>query len=143
MQKVSDRTGKEVKSADIVQLFDQEYLSVNVPFSYRSSKVSEDAERLNIVIDVEHQQQPVSLFGNGNGPIDAAAHALSEHTGTTINVVDYHEHAMGEGSDVVAVCYVELKVDQNKPVFGVGKDSNIVAAAIKALLNGVNRQLKA
>lgn len=143
VQKVSDRTGKEVKSADIVQLFDQEYLSVNVPFSYRSSKVSEDAERLNIVIDVEHQQQPVSLFGNGNGPIDAAAHALSEHTGTTINVVDYHEHAMGEGSDVVAVCYVELKVDQNKPVFGVGKDSNIVAAAIKALLNGVNRQLKA
>jgi len=143
VQKVSDRTGKEVKSADIVQLFDQEYLSVNVPFSYRSSKVSEDAERLNIVIDVEHQQQPVSLFGNGNGPIDAAAHALSEHTGSPINVGDYHEHAMGEGSDVVAVCYVELKVDQNKPVFGVGKDSNIVAAAIKALLNGVNRQLKA
>ena len=142
VQKVSDSTGKEVKSADIVQLFDQEYLSVSAPFSYRSSKVSEDAERLNIVIDVQDQQQPVSLFGSGNGPIDAAAHALSEHTGTAINVVDYHEHAMGEGSDVVAVCYVELKVDQNKPVFGVGKDSNIVAAAIKALLNGVNRQLK-
>lgn len=142
VQKVSDSTGKEVKSADIVQLFDQEYLSVSAPFSYRSSKVSEDAERLNIVIDVEDKQEPVSLFGSGNGPIDAAAHALSEHTGTAINVVDYHEHAMGEGSDVVAVCYVELKVDQNKPVFGVGKDSNIVAAAIKALLNGVNRQLK-
>jgi len=141
VQKVSDSTGKEVKSSDIVQLFDQEYLSVNAPFSYRSSKVSEDAEQLNIVIDVEHQQQPVSLFGKGNGPIDAAARALSQHTGTTINVVDYHEHAMGEGSDVVAVCYVELKVDQNKPVFGVGKDSNIVAAAIKALLNGVNRHL--
>src|SRR5690554_1016114 len=133
VQKVSDRTGKEVKSADIVQLFEQEYLSTNAPFSYRSSKVSEDAERLNIVIDVEDQQEPVSLFGQGNGPIDAAAHALSQHTGTSINVVDYHEHAMGEGSDVVAVCYVELKVGQNKPVFGIGKDSNIVAAAIKAL----------
>src|SRR5690554_1219058 len=142
VQKVSDRTGKEVKSADIVQLFEQEYLSTNAPFSYRSSKVSEDAERLNIVIDVEDQQEPVSLFGQGNGPIDAAAHALSQHTGTSINVVDYHEHAMGEGSDVVAVCYVELKVGQNKPVFGIGKDSNIVAAAIKALLNGVNRHLK-
>src|SRR5690606_23133895 len=75
VQKVSDRTGKVVKSTHIVELFDQEYLSTNAPFSYRSSKDSEDEERLSIVIDVIDQQAPVSLFGQGNGPIDAAAPA--------------------------------------------------------------------
>mgnify|MGYP006369204053 FL=1 len=81
----------------------------------------------------------MELSGSGNGPIDAAAHALSQYIDTTISVVDYSEHAVGEGSDVVAVCYVEMKVGNNKSVFGVGKDSNIIAAAIKALVNGVNR----
>jgi 2-isopropylmalate synthase len=57
-------------------------------------------------------------------------------------VVDYSEHSVGEGSDVTAVCYVEMKVGNSKSVFGVGKDSNIIAAAIKALINGVNRQSK-
>lgn len=139
VQKVSDKTGKEVRSSEIAQLFEQEYFAVNTPFRYHSSKVSEDAEHVDIIIHAQHQESPISLSGSGNGPIDAAAHALSQQIGKEVSVVDYHEHAIGEGSDVAAICYVELKVDQGKPVFGVGKDSNIISAAIKALLNGVNR----
>jgi 2-isopropylmalate synthase len=141
VQKVSDATGKEVKSTEIVKLFEQEYLSVYSPFAYGSSKVSELNGQVDIAIDAVYRNQPVCLQGNGNGPIDAAAHALGQHLHSTVSVVDYHEHAVGEGSDVMAVCYVELKVNQGKTVFGVGKDSNIVVAAIKALLNGVNRNL--
>src|SRR5690606_1858808 len=139
VQKVSDKTGKEVRSSEIAQLFEQEYFAVNAPFRYHSSKVSEDAEHVDIIIHAQHQESPLSLSGSGNGPIDAAAHALSQQIGKEVSVVDYHEHAIGEGSDVAAICYVELKVEQGKPVFGVGKDSNIISAAIKALLNGVNR----
>lgn len=142
VQKVSDATSKEVKSSDIVKLFEREYFSVTKPFDYHSNKISEDAEQIDIVISVEHQDTPIELCGSGNGPIDAAAHALSRYLGTDVSVVDYHEHAVGEGSDVAAVCYVELKVGQGKPVFGVGQDRNIITAAIKALLNGVNRHLK-
>ena len=139
VQKVSDKTGKEVRSSEIAQLFEQEYFAVNAPFRYHSSKVSEDAEHVDIIIHAQHQESPLSLSGSGNGPIDAAAHALSQQIGKEVSVVDYHEHAIGEGSDVAAICYVELKVEQGKSVFGVGKDSNIISAAIKALLNGVNR----
>ena len=139
VQKISDTTGKEVRSSEIAQLFDQEYFAVTAPFRYHSSKVSEDAEHVDIIIHAQHQESLISLSGSGNGPIDAAAHALSQQIGKEVSVVDYHEHAIGEGSDVAAICYVELKVDQGKPVFGVGKDSNIISAAIKALLNGVNR----
>jgi 2-isopropylmalate synthase len=141
VQKVSDATGKEVKSAEIVQIFEQEYFSVAQPFAYQSSRMTNDdsAHNVDIVIKAEHEHQLVEISGTGNGPIDAAAHALSSYIDKEISVVDYHEHAIGEGSDVVAVCYVELKVNNGKPVFGVGKDSNIITAAIKALINGVNR----
>jgi 2-isopropylmalate synthase len=142
VQKVSDTTGKEVKSSDIVNIFEQEYFAVNSPFTYQSSKLKnydDSQHHVDITIYAQHENKTVEISGSGNGPIDAAAHALSQYVATSISVVDYSEHAVGEGSDVVAVCYVEMKVGNSKSVFGVGKDSNIIAAAIKALVNGVNR----
>ncbi len=142
VQKVSDTTGKEVKSADIVKIFEQEYFEVNSPFSYQSSKLKnydDSQHQVDIIIYAQHENKTVEISGNGNGPIDAAAHALSQYADVQISVVDYSEHSVGEGSDVAAVCYVEMKVGNSKSVFGVGKDSNIIAAAIKALINGVNR----
>ncbi|MDQ2077058.1 2-isopropylmalate synthase [Marinimicrobium sp. ABcell2] len=146
VQKVSETSGKEVPSADIYRLFENEYLQLETPYRYSSSKVSDQAEAdeaaVHTLIRAQFQGQEVELQGQGNGPIDAAAKALSEHSGQQITVVDYHEHAMGQGSDVAAVCYVEIKVGDSKPLFGIGQDRNIVAAAIKALINGVNRYLK-
>lgn len=141
VQKVSDSTGKEIKSSEIAQLFDQEYVAVQVPLTYQSSKIiqEDDAHQVEITIQVQHENQTVKITGSGNGPIDAAAHALSQFTQAEINVIDYHEHAVGEGSDVAAVTYVEVKVANGKPVFGVGRDSNIMTSAIKALINAVNR----
>lgn len=141
VQKVSDATGKEVKSSDIVKLFNEEYFAINSPITYQSSKFSEqdDSHQVDIVIHAQHQNKTVQISGSGNGPIDAAAHAISQFTQCEVSVIDYHEHAVGEGSDVAAVCYVEVKVNNDKPVFGVGQDRNIITAAIKALINGVNR----
>jgi 2-isopropylmalate synthase len=99
----------------------------------------DNQQQVNIVIHAQHQNKTVEISGSGNGPIDAAAHAISQFAGLEVSVVDYHEHAIGEGSDVAAVCYVEVKVNNGKTVFGVAQDRNIITAAIKALINGVNR----
>lgn len=142
VQKVSDATNKEVKSEEIVKLFEQEYFSMKAPFEYKNSKmreVDDNQQEVEITINAQHQNQTVEIKGTGNGPIDAAAHAMSQYVGIEVSVVDYHEHAIGEGSGVAAVCYVEVKVDGGKTVFGVGQDKNIITAAIKALINGVNR----
>jgi len=139
VQKVSDSTGKEVKSKEIVELFEKEYFAVNSPFAFRHSTINENADQVEITINSQYQDKPIVLTGRGNGPIDAAAHAISQHIGCEVSVVDYHEHAIGEGSNVSAVTYIEMKVDQGKPIFGVAKDHNIIVAALKALLNGVNR----
>jgi 2-isopropylmalate synthase len=145
VQKISDATGKEVKSAEIVKIFEQEYFSVKTPFSYQSSKLKnydDSQHQIDITIYVQHENKTVEISGTGNGPIDAAAHAISQYAKMDISVVDYSEHSVGEGSDVAAVCYVEVKVNNGKPIFGVGQDRNIVAAAIRALINGVNRSAK-
>ncbi len=144
VQKVSDATGKEVTSADIVKLFEWEYLSVDEPFQYVGSKIttgSDEEQIIDIQLHDKEKNEIVNIEGEGNGPIDAAAHALSQFFGEKISVIDYSEHAVGEGSAGAAVCYVEMKVGDQKSTFGVGKDSNIVAAAIKALICGIDRSL--
>lgn len=142
VQQVSDQTSKEINGAAICQLFDQAYLQVNAPYQYKSSKVSDDGEEAVIAeINLQHADKSLCLKGKGNGPLDAAAKAISEHLGSEITVVDYHEHGIGAGSDAMAVCYVEIKVGNASSLFGVGQNKNISRAAIKALLNGINRRL--
>jgi len=58
-------------------------------------------------------------------------------TGFTVD--DYHEQAIGKGADAQAVAYVPLKLDDNGVIFGVGTDTNIAQAAVRAIIAGVNR----
>jgi 2-isopropylmalate synthase len=140
VQKVSDETSKEVDTASIVSLFEASYLQVETPYRYMSSHVI-DEQTSDVVtrIVLNHDNQRVELGGHGNGPLDAAAKAISEHLGQPITVADYHEHGMSAGSDAAAVSYVEVKVGDRPTNFGVGQDKNITTAAIKALINGINR----
>jgi 2-isopropylmalate synthase len=140
VQKVSDATSKEVDSANIVSLFEASYLQIQAPYRYLSSHVI-DEETSDVVtrMVIEHEGQRLELGGHGNGPLDAAARGISEHLGQVVTVADYHEHGMSAGSDAAAVSYVEVKVGDKATVFGVGQDKNITTAAIKALINGVNR----
>lgn len=139
VQARSDALGKEIKSQEIAALFEQSYFAVNTPLSYHSSEITANGEKIKLALNTENKQI-VHLQGEGNGPIDAAAKALSAYLAVDIQVVDYCEHAVGEGSNVCAVGYIDVKMNQQSAIFGVAKDSNITIAAIKALLNAVNRQ---
>ena len=79
------------------------------------------------------------LEAQGTGPIDAFVQALSQSLGRQVRVMNYSEHAVGEGANAQAVAYVEVRVDDSHTVFGVGMDANIVSASIRAILSGLRR----
>ena len=143
VQHVSDRTGKEINGQEIVSLFETDYLQVKAPYDFRSSKITNDGNELvSMGITGQYQQQDIMLSGQGTGPLDAAAKAMEKHMGSPIKIIDYHEHGLGSGSDAIAVSYIEIKVGEYGAIFGVGQDKNMTTAAIKALINGVNRIIK-
>jgi 2-isopropylmalate synthase len=88
--------------------------------------------------DVEVAGRRFSVQGAGNGPIDAFVEALAAASGETIRVLDYHEHAIGSGANAQAVAYLELRIGE-RTLFGVGMDSNIVSASLKAIVSGLQR----
>ena len=82
----------------------------------------------------------IMIEGAGTGPIDGFIDALSKHAGMKLTVLDYSEHSLQQGSNAAAICYMEVESDGEK-VFGVGINTNIVAASLEALISAVNRKL--
>ena len=150
VQKESDRVGKELKSEQIFQLFDQEYLSVPKTYQLERHSFQEDARhgdasQVEFVGEVSYKGHAMEVWGEGNGPIDAffnALHNLPEAPIDGYQFVDYKEHAISSGSDTQAVCYIHLKAPNGQDVFGVGKSHNISRASLRAILCAINRSLR-
>ena len=142
VQSVTDLSGKEVRAADIWQIFEQQYLG-DGRYRYDAHHLVEDSKTASVTLACELcvDGAPIALEGQGNGPIDAFVQAISRQTGRSISVVDYHEHALTGGANAQAVSYIEVKVDDGRALFGVGVDANIVTASLKAILSALNRAL--
>jgi len=142
VQEAADTSGKELMSQELWALFEREYLASTGPIGYRSHQLStsgDGADRERITLQIQDEGTALTLHGNGTGPIDAAVCALN----LPIDVVGYHEHACGSGSDAVAVAYVEVSTGPGNVMFGVGRHSNIITASLLALVSGVNRAFRA
>ncbi|MEZ5343432.1 MAG: alpha-isopropylmalate synthase regulatory domain-containing protein [Acidimicrobiales bacterium] len=63
---------------------------------------------------------------------------MSDAFGIDLRVLDYHEHGLGSGTEVKAVCYMELKVGDAE-IWGVGLHNDIVTSSLRAIVSGINR----
>ena len=141
VQRVTDATGKELSAKDIYDAFAGEYLADGA-LAFRDHTTlptgKSGAER-RIEARVEIDGKASVLNGDGNGPIAAYVDALAR-MGMALDVIDYREHAIkgGHGAKAQAAAYVEAKIGE-RTLFGVGIDSNIVAASLKAITSAVNR----
>ena len=142
VQDIADKTGKEITASQIWQSFNDEYLSLETPYAFVSHQTLADShasELRNLTAGIRDKGKEISISGRGNGPIDAFMDALKKHSGIDLKVVDYREHSVGKGNDANAVAYVEMSLPDGRTVFGVGKDSNIVTASLKAIISATNR----
>ena len=141
VQTVMDATGKELTAQDLFELFEREYgvRSIGTP----THQVLEEARgasgsSVTLTADVVVGSRKLSVQGAGTGPIDAFVDGLAAATGESLRVLDYHEHAIGAGANARAVAYLELRVGE-QTLFGVGIDTNIVSASLKAIISGLQR----
>jgi len=141
VQKHTDTHGGEVNADDLWRLFAGEYLDAETPVRYREHHLFEHGSQQGIRLTVDIGGTPHILSGEGNGPINAAMHAL-QGAGIEAQVRSYEERSMvpmGEDGNARAVAFIEMAANGRGERYGVGIDSNIVTASIKALISGINR----
>ena len=56
-------------------------------------------------------------------------------------MLDYVEHALSAGGDARAAAYLECAID-GQVLWGVGIDSSIITASLKAVVSAVNRAMR-
>jgi 2-isopropylmalate synthase len=142
VQEIADRTGKEISSDVIWRAFNDEYLKLDRPYGFVDHQAMTDthaSEVRNLTATLQQDGGEVTISGRGNGPIDAFMDALRKHTGIELKVIDYREHSVGLGNDASAVAYLETRLKDGRTVHGVGMDSNIVNASLRAVVSAANR----
>lgn len=143
VQKETDRLGKELKSEEIFELFEKEYLQKEEPYYLVSYEISEHSEKKSDIVTLKavigFDKNELQVEGKGNGPIDAFFKGIrGVDSLDKYQFISYDEHALTEGADSKAVCYIQLS-NGVKSIYGVGIADNITRASINAILNAVNR----
>ncbi len=146
VQAYTDSHGGEMTAQDIWKLFDDSYLHATdaslryVGHHLFDAGMQGKAQVQGIELKLEVAGKMLHLKGRGNGPIDAAVHAL-QGAGIQVQVRSFEERstkASQQAGDAQACAFLEL-ASQGAERYGVGLDSNIVTASLQALISGVNR----
>ena len=143
VQGVADKTGKEITSDMIWGIFEEEFLQKG-KFSlhkFKSKKISKDENTEFIEATIDYNGEKIKISSKGNGPISAFVNAMRDHFNLTFMLNDFGQNTRSSGSSAEAAAYIEIKVpdEKGRSVFGVGIDTSITLAPIKAVLSAINR----
>ena len=143
VQRITDEEGVELPSARIHDVFQEVYVKQpggRLKFIDHSTTLAGETGSgiRNLEAVIVDGKTETTIKGQGTGPVDGFVDALSKHLGMEISVIDYSEHTLRPGADASAICYMEVE-SGGKKLFGVGVNSNIVAASLEALVSAVNR----
>ena len=139
VQALADSTSRELNAADIGEAFEAHYcLTGDQPYALIDYHEGGQAGDRIFTGKIAHDGVERSVSGRGNGLLSSVLAALREEFGVQLEIADYSEHAIGAGSDVNAAAYVECRTPDGRTVFGVGTDSDVATASVKAVLSAAN-----
>jgi len=145
VQAFSDEVGREVTSEEVHRAFQEEFVNPTGPYEligYWPRPDEKDPTHIHGEIRMRVAGEEKTVTAEGNGPVSAFVHGLEKLGAAGFTVDDYHEQAVGKGADARAVAYVPLRLDDNGILFGVGSDTNIDQAAVRAIVAGLNRMVQ-
>jgi 2-isopropylmalate synthase len=141
VQAMADELGRELNAADIWDAFRRAYHVKTHPkhfqlVRYEESRASDGTRIFAGTIAVDGVEQSVS--GRGNGLISSVMGTLREAFGVDLEVADYTEHALGQGTDARAAAYLECRSGDGRTIWGCGIDEDVATASVRAVLSAAN-----
>lgn len=141
---IADKKGEELESAEIRDIFEDEYLHRTSPLQlvdYETIVHSpSDHHQISLKASVLYDGKPQTIEGKGNGPIAALVNAIQACGWKQFRVTDFRQHALSKGSAAEAIAYVQIERTHDQRTFwGAAIDANIEQAGLNALISAFNR----
>lgn len=137
VQAESERRGGEMDAASIHALFMREIVADRGPYRLLGYHLDRDGQD-RIEARIAGPSGEVWLGGAGEGAMAAFVDAWSSWSGQPLRILDYREHAIGEGTDAEAAAYVQVELGTMR-ISGAAIDHDTVAASLRALLAALSR----
>ncbi|MDE1148219.1 MAG: 2-isopropylmalate synthase [Azospirillaceae bacterium] len=141
VQGYADESSREMTAADIWTIFQDTYCLSGLQrfelIDYQETGAAGSRDRV-FVGRMSVGREERSISGRGNGLLSSVLAALKADCGVELDIVDYQEHAIGHGGDARAAAYVECRTTDGRKVFGVGIDTDVATASVRAVLSAAN-----
>ncbi len=137
---VSDHEHRELKVADILRIFEENYFLHDARLSIADMhfKQTRDGTHAEIVFLKDGEYHTV--HSKGNGSLNAISSALKSFMNASYKLKVYTEHSMqGQSSESTAAAYIGIETPDGKMYWGVGTDTDIIRASANALLSAFNK----
>jgi 2-isopropylmalate synthase len=138
---LADEEGRELSVAEVGALFHREFVNLESDLAivdYELDHHVGDRNEVGCIAKVSRGGEEKEIRGVGNGPINAFVHAMEQVGWKDFELTDYRSHSVRGGSGADAAAYVQLRKDGGAILWGVGVDSSIEMAGVRALVSAWN-----
>ncbi|MEJ2694863.1 MAG: alpha-isopropylmalate synthase regulatory domain-containing protein, partial [Candidatus Thiodiazotropha sp.] len=118
-------------------LFRRHFVADSRPLRLDGYRLDRQSDQEVIEAQIADAGGARTIEGRGEGAVSAFIDAYGRAFGRRVRVLDYAEHAIGEGTDAEAVAYVLLDIEGER-IAGAAFDHDTLSAAFKSVLSALN-----
>ena len=140
VQKKTEDSGGEINPDQIWDLFNKYYLENEKVISLENFKLEKQEGREFFTAQIDYFGKEIPISGQGDGILDALVEALKGSINIDMEIMEYGEHALGQGADAEAVTYIQIRYE-DKRYSGVAISKDIVTSSINAFMGAASQLL--
>jgi len=140
VQKKTEDSGGEINPDQIWDLFNKYYLESEKVISLENFKLEKQEGREFFTAQIDYFGKEIPISGQGDGILDALVEALKGSINIDLEIMEYGEHALGQGADAEAVTYIQIR-NEDKRYSGVAISKDIVTSSINAFMGAASQLL--
>lgn len=140
VQQVTEVSGQEIHPDEIWNLFNQHYLNSDKVISLENFSIEKAGGRETFNAKIDYFGKELAITGEGDGVLDAFVVGLKRAIKIDFEIMEYGEHALGQGADAEAVTYIQLRCDGCR-YSGVAISKDIIASSLNAFMGAASQLL--
>lgn len=137
IQAAAEQQARELSGDEIVAIFREAFMPQGGHYELASYQTEHDAQHHTIQAALHDGQSLVQIHGRGTGSLSAFGDALQKSIGVDVQVVQFEEQSLGEGSDAQAMAFVQISM-KGQRFTAVAQDSDTLAASLQSIMRAVN-----
>ena len=140
VQKATEDSGGEINPDQIWELFNEHYLNNDKALSLGNFSIEKLEGRETFKAHIDYFGKDIAVNGEGTGVLDAFVEGLKSAINLEFEIMEYGEHALGQGADAEAVTYIQIRCEGRR-YSGVAISKDIIASSLDAFAGAASQML--